>query len=192
MVFRTFQYISLPFIDISKAPVDNNCPSTALQTKNIMIHEYSLFLVHHVHQDGSCKPRKLKIFTLPRIHMMSSILTAPWTNKMCGKLHIYIYIYIYCILVCLSCSVMISTPVLFSGRTEFKDLFSQHGDNEITYLTDMVWFLNDTMSLQTHKYLVQATEPFQLKMNLWMSKLNAKNTTYAHVLRLSGPVTPKW
>jgi hypothetical protein len=82
---------------------------------------------------------------------------------------------------------MISTPVLFSGRIQFKNLFSQHEDNEITYLTYMVQFLNDTMSLQTHNSLVQATEPFQLKMNLWMSELNATNTTYAIVLRLSFP-----
>jgi len=86
---------------------------------------------------------------------------------------------------------MISTPVLFSCRTEFKDLFSQHEDNEITYLTDVVRFLNDTMSLQTHNSLVQANEPFQLKINLWMLKLNVKNKTYAHVRILSRTVMLK-
>jgi len=179
--FSTFQYISLPFIDISKAPVDNNCPSTALQTKNIMIHEYSLFLVHHVHQDGSCRPRKLKIFTLPRIHMMSSILTAPWTNKIYGKLHVYR------VLVCLSCSVMISTRFVFLVESNSR-IYS--ANMKITKLR--TWFLNDMMSLQTHNFLVEATEPCHLKMHLWMPKLNAKNTTYAYVLRLSCPVMLKW
>jgi hypothetical protein len=47
-------YCYLPFNVISNAPVDTNCPSTALQRKNIMIHEYNLFVVHHVHQEGVC------------------------------------------------------------------------------------------------------------------------------------------
>ena len=48
----SLDHSGLSFIDISKAAVDNIRLFTSLQTKNNMIHEYSLFLVHHVHQDA--------------------------------------------------------------------------------------------------------------------------------------------
>lgn len=81
-----------------------------------MIHEYSLFVVHHVHQEGASWPRRLKMFIFPRIHMMSCTLTATWTNKMYDKLN-------KVILFLLSCCVVISS-LWFFWRFPFQMLIN--------------------------------------------------------------------
>jgi hypothetical protein len=68
------------------------------------------------------------------------------------------------------------------GKMEFKDLFSQDEKlNQIAYLTDMFGLLNQlNISLQGHNSsiidLYDKIKSFQMKVDLWLSKLKGKNT----------------
>jgi hypothetical protein len=65
---------------------------------------------------------------------------------------------------------------------EFKDLFSQDEKlNQIAYLADMFGFLNQlNISLQGHNSsivdLYDKIKSFQMKVDLWLSKLKGKKT----------------
>jgi hypothetical protein len=68
------------------------------------------------------------------------------------------------------------------GKMEFKDLFSQDEKlNQIAYLADMFGLLNQlNMSLQGHNSsiidLYDKIISFQMKVDLWLSKLKGKKT----------------
>jgi hypothetical protein len=68
------------------------------------------------------------------------------------------------------------------GNMEFKDLFSQDEKlNQIAYLADMFGLLNQlNISLQGHNSsitdLYDTFKSFQMKVDLWLSKLKGKKT----------------
>jgi hypothetical protein len=74
------------------------------------------------------------------------------------------------------------------GKMEFKDLFSQDEKlNQITYLADMFGLSNQlNISLQGHNSsiidLYDKTKSFQMKVDLWLSKLKGKKTYMFPVL----------
>jgi hypothetical protein len=68
------------------------------------------------------------------------------------------------------------------GKMEFKDLFSQDEKlNTIAYLADMFGLLNQlNISLQGHNSFIidlyDKIKSFQMKVDLWLSKLKGKKT----------------
>lgn len=66
------------FRKISNAPDCNNCPSTMLDRKKIIMHEYSLLSRHHCHHHGCGCWIMLKTSIPPKITIITSNFANPW------------------------------------------------------------------------------------------------------------------
>lgn len=65
------------FREISNAPDETICPSIMLAKKNIIMHAYSLFSRHQLHQDGCGLFSHANMFTPLKMHIIRIILPKP-------------------------------------------------------------------------------------------------------------------
>lgn len=75
-----FDHNGTSFREISNAPDCNNCPSTMLHRKKIIMHEYNLLSRHHCHHQGCGCWIMLKTSIPPKITIITINFANPWKN----------------------------------------------------------------------------------------------------------------
>ena len=77
----SFDHNGMLLRDISNAPDETSWPSIILAKKNIIMHAYSLFSMHQLHQAGCGLLSQAKMLTPLSMHMISIILPKPCNKK---------------------------------------------------------------------------------------------------------------